>query len=112
MSIFYNKEIITVCKADEKFPRHSEASIIELKDSTLLLAWQRFERSAFGSNDDAPGTITLINSADGGRTWTNCRVAVGREDGSRSVYSPNFLRLQDGDLTMGLSATECCSRLP
>ncbi|NLX67216.1 MAG: twin-arginine translocation signal domain-containing protein, partial [Bacteroidales bacterium] len=56
-SPYYDREITTICKADKHFPRHSEASIIELKDSSLLLAWMRFEESPFGSGDRAPSNI-------------------------------------------------------
>ena len=100
ISVYYDQEIITVCKADEDLPRHSEASIIELKDSSLLMAWQRFERSQFGSGDEAPSTISLMNSSDGGRTWNNFRIAVDREEGFVNVYSPNFLRLQNGEILL------------
>jgi sialidase-1 len=100
-SVYYDQEIITVCKADKDFPRHSEASIIELNDSTLLMAWQRFEGSKYGSGDNAPGTIALMNSSDGGRTWGNFRIAAERQDeNSVNVYSPNFLRLNNGEILL------------
>ena len=100
MSIYYDREIITICKADEKLPRHSEASIVELNDSSLLIAWQRFEQSKFGSGDEAPSTISFMDSADGGRTWGNFRVAVERGDDCVNVYSPNFIRLQSGEILL------------
>ena len=97
---YYESEIITIGKADEALPRHSEASIIELNDGSLLMAWQRFERSRFGSGDEAPSTIALMNSADGGRSWGNFRIAVERGEGCVNVYSPNFLRLQNGEILL------------
>ncbi len=100
MSVYYDREIITVCKADKDFPRHSEASIIELNDASLLIAWQRFEGSKFGSGDTAPSTIALMNSQDGGRTWNNFRIVVKREEGEVNCYSPNFLRLQNGEILL------------
>ncbi|MCL2117583.1 MAG: glycoside hydrolase [Planctomycetaceae bacterium] len=100
-SVYYDQEIITVCKADKDFPRHSEASIIELADSSLLMAWQRFEGSQHGSGDQAPSTIALMNSPDGGRTWGNFRVAaVCQDENSVNVYSPNFLRLKNGEILL------------
>ena len=100
-SVYYDQEIITVCKADKEFPRHSEATIIELKDSSLLMAWQRFESSRFGSGDEAPSTIPMMNSSDGGRTWNNFRIAAERQDeNSVNVYSPNFLRLKNGEILL------------
>ena len=98
--VYFDQEIITICKADTDFPRHSEASIIELKDSTLLMAWQRFECSPFGSNDQAPSTIALMNSSDGGRTWDNFRIVAERDENSVNVYSPNFLRLKNGEILL------------
>lgn len=99
-SIYYDKTITTICKADKNFPRHSEASIIELKDSSLLLAWMRFEDSPFGSGDRAPSTISMMNSSTGGETWDNFRIAIERRKGSVNVYSPNFLRLKNGDILL------------
>jgi len=100
-SVYYDQEIITVSKADKDFPRHSEASIIELNDSTLLMAWQRFEGSKHGSEDTAPGKIALMNSSGGGRTWNNFRIVAERQDeNSVNVYSPNFLRLKNGEILL------------
>ncbi|MCL2306611.1 MAG: glycoside hydrolase [Planctomycetaceae bacterium] len=100
-SVYTDREIITVCKADQDFPRHSEATIIELEDSSLLIAWQRFEESKFGSGDQAPSTIPLMNSSDGGRTWGNLRIVAERQDEtSANVYSPNFLRLRNGEILL------------
>ena len=99
-SVYYDREIVTVCKADKDLPRHSEASIIELNDSTLLMAWQRFEGSRHGSGDEAPSTISLMNSSDGGRTWGNFRIAAERTEDCVNVYSPNFLRLKNGEILL------------
>jgi len=99
-SVFHDLEIVTVCSADKDFPRHSEASIIELNDSTLLIAWQRFEASRHGSGDNAPATISLMNSSNGGRSWDNFRIAAERDENSINVYSPNFLRLKNGEILL------------
>ena len=100
LPVYYDQEIITICKADKDFPRHSEASIIELKNSSLLIAWMRFESSDFGSNDQAPSTISMMNSSDSGRTWSNFRIVVERDEDSVNVYNPNFLRLQNGEILL------------
>lgn len=100
MTAYYDMDIKVVCKADDDLPRHSEATIIELRDASLLMAWQRFEKSGFGSGDEAPSTISLMDSKDGGSTWGNFRIIAGREEGDVNLYSPNFLRLQNGDILL------------
>lgn len=54
-----------VSPATEKFPRHSEADVVELSDGRLLLAWAR----KTGGNDTAEGEIVGMYSSDGGMTW-------------------------------------------
>ena len=83
----YDLSIRTIAAATEELPRHSEASILELKDHRLLIAWQRHEKSGFGSGDQAPSTISLMNSDDSGVTWHNFRVAAGMIPGCVNVYS-------------------------
>lgn len=87
-------------KATENEPRHSEASIVELNDGTLLMAWQCHRKSAYGSGDQAPSTISLMNSYDCGKTWVNERVVAAMTDGCVNVYSPSFLRASDGSLIL------------
>lgn len=89
-----------VAKGSAEHPRHSEASIIELKDGSLLMAWQRHEKSAAGSHDTAPGSIALMNSRDGGRTWENPRIIAGMIEGSVNCYSPSLFRCKDGTLSL------------
>ena len=38
-------KIITVAKASDQYPRHSEAAILELNDQSLLLIWQEYTAS-------------------------------------------------------------------
>jgi hypothetical protein len=84
--------IQTVVSATAELPRHSEASILELKDKRLLMAWQRHEKSTFGAGDQAPSTIALMNSDDNGRTWHSLRIAAGMIPGCVNVYSPALYR--------------------
>ena len=92
--------IKTIVTATEDFPRHSEASILELKDGSLLIAWQRHERSSFGSGDRSPSTVALMNSYDGGDTWCNFRIAAGMIPGCVNVYSPSLYRRADGSISL------------
>jgi len=100
MSIYYDREIIEVCKSNKDNPRNSEASIVELNDASLLMAWQCYEGSEKGSEDDAPGSIACMNSKDGGRTWDNFRIVAERDDTCVNVYSPNFIRLNNGEIML------------
>ena len=90
----------TAIKADEERPRHSEASIIELKDGSLLMAWQCHLKSGFGSGDEAPSNISLMNSYDGARTWVNERIVAEMKGNCINVYSPSFLRNKDGSISL------------
>ena len=99
-NIIQNLSIKTIVTATEDLPRHSEASILELKDGRLLIAWQRHERSRFGSGDQAPSTISLMNSNDNGITWGNFRIAADMIPGCVNVYSPALYRCSDGSISL------------
>ena len=90
----------TIVAATEEFPRHSEASVLELKDGRLLIAWQRHEKSGFGSGDQAPSSIALMNSSDNGATWGNFRIAASMIPGCVNVYSPCLYRCADGSISL------------
>ena len=66
---YYDFAKYTVRSASEEYPRHSEASVLELKDGTLLMAWQCHMKSNFGSGDEAPSNISTMKSKDNGATW-------------------------------------------
>ena len=100
MSNFYDVSIHTAFKADENNPRHSEGTIIELKNGSLLMAWQCFEKSTNGSSDCAPATISVANSYDNGATWVNKRVVAGMTDFCVNCYSPAFFRKNDGNIVL------------
>ena len=99
-SLIQDLSINTIVAATEELPRHSEASILELKDGRLLIAWQRHEKSGFGSGDQAPSTISLMNSNDNGTTWSNFRVAAAMIPGCVNVYSPTLYRCADGSISL------------
>ena len=99
-SLIQDLSINTIVAATEELPRHSEASILELKDGRLLMAWQRHEKSGFGSGDQAPSTISLMNSNDNGTTWSNFRVAAAMIPGCVNVYSPTLYLCADGSISL------------
>ena len=100
MSVFYDVSIHTAFKADKENLRNSEGSVIELKDKSLLLAWQCYEGSAKGSEDSAPATIAIANSYDNGATWENKRIVAEMKDGCVNCYSPAFFRAKDGSIVL------------
>ncbi len=86
----------TVAKATGMYSRHSEAAMLNLNNGDILMIWQRFENSPFGSNDYSPSTLVSSVSRDKGYTWEEPRVLVTPEPGDTNVYSPNLIRLKDG----------------
>jgi len=84
--------------ATEEHPRHSEASVIQCKDGSLRMVWQRFSKSTVGSNDHAPATVMIADCPDGRPEesgWVNIRTAAERTESCVNVYSPNLIRLKD-----------------
>lgn len=100
MSVFYDISINTVFKSTKKNPRNSEASVIELNDKSLLMAWQCFDGGERGSEDDAPSSIRLVNSYGNGKTWENERIIAEMKDGCVNCYSPAFFRAIDGSIVL------------
>lgn len=98
--MFYDITKNILKKADSKNPRNSEATVIECNDGSLLVAWQRFEGSSLGSSDRAPSTISAMRSNDGGKNWSDERVIVNRFNNCVNLYSPCFLRLNDGGIML------------
>ncbi|HET6453534.1 MAG TPA: sialidase family protein [Armatimonadota bacterium] len=85
-----------VATSNKEFPRHSEGSIVELKDGRLLLAWTRFYG---GSGDAASANIAAMTSKDGGRTWSKPYV-IQENTGKQNVMSVSLLRLKSGKIGM------------
>jgi len=91
-------EIITAVEATEEHPRQGGASLIELKDGSILLAWMQADRSPAEAGDDAPFDIYAILSRDGGRTWGDRRLLIRRGPDDTAAYKPSFLHLHDGEV--------------
>ena len=91
-------EIVIVAKADETHPRQSGASLVELNDGSIFLAWMEADTSNFQAGDDAPYDIVSMVSRDGGRTWGDYRQLVARGPDDTAAYKPSLLRLQSGHI--------------
>ena len=85
--------VIEPCKGN---PRNSEGDLIELKDGRLCLIYTRFTG---GSGDHAAADLVRRTSADGGMTWSDDRIVVGRP-GGLNVMSVSLLRLADGRIAL------------
>ena len=79
-------ETILFGEASEAHPRHSEGSIIELKDGSLLIAWQEYLPGNTGDSDFSPNCIATMRSSDGGRTWRDRQVLVETPEGDTNSY--------------------------
>ena len=78
-------------------PRNSEAAIVFLKDSALLLGWTEFY--AGDGEDHGPARLRGKISTDAGRSWSE-KFTLVENDGGRNVMEVNFLRLATGDLAL------------
>jgi sialidase-1 len=77
-------------------PRNSEASVVELNDGRLLLAWSEFYG---GGSDFSPAHIAAVTSRHGGRTWQGKYILQPNAAGM-NVFGPAFLRLRSGALAL------------
>jgi sialidase-1 len=85
-----------VAPSTREFPRHSEGSIVELKNGSLLLAWTRFYS---GGADASPARIVAMTSKDGGRTWGKPYI-IQENTGKQNVMSVSLIRLKSGRIGM------------
>ena len=90
--------IRTVVDANPQFPRHDSASIVELKDGRLMLAWMEHVGGDEIGHDHAPCNIAGMVSHDGGLTWTDRKILVENNPGDVNIHYPCFLRLDNGEI--------------
>ena len=88
---------LTVAPVMPQNPRNSEAAIIPLKSSALLLGWTEFY--AGNGADHGPARISGKVSTDGGKTWGE-KYTLVENDGGCNVMEVNFLRLSDGSIAL------------
>ena len=91
-------DILTLVEANPDFPRHGSATIVELRDGGLLLAWMEHVGGEAIGHDHAPCNIASMISSDGGYTWTDHRILVENKPGDINIHYPSFLRLKSGDI--------------
>ncbi len=91
-------EYVSIAPATDDHPRNDSATIVELKDGSLLLAWIEMHASASGGHDVAPSSISSMRSYDGGRTWGERRIEVSPEKGDINIYNPSLIVLPDDEI--------------
>jgi sialidase-1 len=92
-------ELVTIVAATADRPRSDHASIVELDDGRLMIAYIEFcGGEALVGHDHAPSNIVSMISSDGARTWGQRRVLAETAAGDCNVYNPNFLRLPRGEI--------------
>jgi sialidase-1 len=88
---------LIVCPTSQQNPRNSEASMVDLRDGRLLLAYSEFYGA--DSSDHAKARIAGKVSSDGGRTWSDAFI-LQDNIGGLNVMSVSLLRLNSGELAM------------
>lgn len=89
-------KLIPVAEADEKKVRKSEASLVELRDGTVLLAYA--SHAGRSDNDRAPLVARRLSAE--GLPLTDERVIVPPPEGGFNAMSPALQRLPDGRIGM------------
>ncbi len=84
--------------ANPDSPRHDSASIVELKDGRLLMAWMAHTGGEEIGHDHAPCDIASMVSSDDGLTWTDRKILVRNDPNDINIHFPSFLRLNTGEI--------------
>lgn len=91
-------DITTVAEASKDFPRHDAATVIELVNGSLVIAWMEYAGSDLIGHDHAPCNIASMISCDGGYTWSDRRILVENHPDDANIHFPWLLRLADGQI--------------
>ncbi len=88
---------LLICPPSSGNARNTEASMVQLCDGRLLLAYTRFQGKG---GDNASADIAGKISSDGGRTWS-APFVLQRNDAGMNVMSVSLLRLSAGGILLG-----------
>jgi hypothetical protein len=118
----FRSEVIRAATPEN--PRHSEATAVELRDGSILLAWSRFEGRGDNAiaeiagvdahvlhDDNGQATVAGTVLTGSGLEWGEERTLIGNGAGL-NVMSPALARLADGGIGLLYShrnsTTEAC----
>ena len=94
-------DMITLAAASAARPRSDHASIVEISDGRLMIAYIEFcGDDQLVGHDHAPSRIVSMLSHDGGKTWGEHRVLAETAPADTNVYNPCFLRLTNGEILL------------
>jgi hypothetical protein len=86
--------------------KNGEGSTIELKDGTILHALSRHMRPTdpkrFPNPDLWPAVVAVMESHDGGKSWTSPSVMFRSSTGDNAMQ-PGFVRMSNGDIGISYS---------
>jgi len=91
-------DVYTVVQATPESPRHGSASIVELKDGRLLLAFMSHIGGDTIGHDHAPCNIDSMISSDGGYTWTDRKIFIKNAAEDINIHYPCFTRLNNDEI--------------
>ncbi|WP_135554044.1 sialidase family protein [Paenibacillus cymbidii] len=79
-------------------PRNSEGAFLDLSGGRLLFVYSKFTGTSW--DDAADSVIVKRVSEDGGATWSDDEVVVGRDEhsGAPNKMSASLLRMNDGGI--------------
>ena len=91
---------VVIEAATAQTPRSDTASIAELSDGRLMVAYHKYERGKDSGHDHGICRIWSKVSNDGGRSWQRPRMLVDVAEGDMNVQAPALLRLKSGPLLL------------
>ena len=98
-----------ICPTSPGNPRNGPASVIQLKDGSLLMAYAKFTGKE--GRDHSAAYIAGKISPDRGNTWSRDFV-LQPNDGELNVMSPSLLRLKSGKILLAYlrknKGQDCC----
>lgn len=78
-------------------PRNSEGAFIDLKDGRIMFIYSRFSGDSF--HDDAFSNLAVRYSEDEGKSWTEEKIILTREeDNALNIMSVSLMKMKNGDI--------------